>query len=302
MSAAPCEVTLRWDVLGVSEGIATVRLNMDGWDMEDVRIRDKSIWDESEAPLFVAVAEALNADHDLRVDLATWDVILPNGTYVGRWGFHLSSAEVAAGRTEVTRNWYNGTVIEGNVDVTKEVALGMEDVLAREYGVDTFARTQTGWIQPLPEGLERWIYNLGGGWTRLFPSGPVHDAASSLLLATPGKTYSDLLFRLYGILWLESDFRIAPDAVALSSIALVDTNLIPLPGRATEDTGPGEEEGEPGEGTPEVSPDNPWPTLGLFAAAAAVAAVLAYRWFRPARSREDAGEEETWPSSGDRRD
>lgn len=296
--AGACNGTIRWEILGLTENGAEVRLRMTGWPRHHIYFEDSfSDRPEEKERLLDLINATLNAEHVLLVDFATLDVTTQEGAYVGRWSFQVGSAELAAQHIELARNWYNGTSISANVTVVKDLPLGMSEVLKREYGVDTFAFAQTGWIEPVPEGIERYLYDVGGGWQQLWPSAPVYDASSSLLLVSLSRFYSDLLFNLYGVFWLDQLDRAWPDARPLTSLILVDTNVIALPGlpdgggAGDPDVGGDTETGAPGEGPP-------WATMLLFAAIAVSVVLLAYQRLRP-RGRGAANQPEPQPRPGD---
>lgn len=301
---APCPVILRWEVLAVADGVAEVRLSMEGWGA-GVGAGDRIIPYEDRKEMEERVRTTLNSAHVIELDLATMDVSLPNGTYVGRWNFLLTPGEVARGRLELTRNWWGGLVLEGNVTVTDDLIMQSEVYLRDTYGVSTFALAETEcgpspWKTPcpFPPGLERYLPWTEGGWQTLDFMATVHDAATLLMLyAEGGAFYSDLFFRLYGIIWQDNFEQVSRGVIPMSSIRLVDTNLISMPGTEPgngEEPGPGDGE-EPGDDGP-AAPAVPWAALVLLPVAAAAAAILAYIHLRPARWKEGEEQEETRPS------
>ncbi len=297
--AAACPGTLRWEVLRATDDGVEVRLGMSGWPSDYVLFESKEYYRNE--TMYERVRATLNAEHVLWIDRNTLDMTTSNGTYVGRWDFHVTNEEVASERMELARHWYNGSSISADVSVVREFHQGMSEVLNQEYGVETFVLAQTGWIEPIPEGIERYLYDLGGGWLRLRASAPVYDASSSLLLVTLSPFYSDLLFNLYGVFWLDQLTRPWPDARYLTSLILVDTNVIALPGSPDGGGLPGEPDtgGDTGgdTGTDSAGAGPPWVTLVLFAAMAAAVVLLAYRKLRP-RHRGAAERPERKPGSG----
>ncbi|MEE9181892.1 MAG: hypothetical protein V3U33_04925, partial [candidate division NC10 bacterium] len=237
------------------------------------------------------VIAALSATHLIQVSLADMEMTADDGAYLGRWSFHLTPAEVAGGRADVIRNWYQGRSIQAEVSVTKVLLGGTEATLQEVYGVDTFVSVLSAIDESFPEGLEQYVYNIEGGWRTLFRTGPIHDPPSSLLLYSFGVHYSDLLFNLYAIIWWDDLAYLYPNA-APSSITLVDTNIIPLPtSQGGETDGQGEESGTDAGGQNEtgiVGPGDslglaslPWLPVILFAAVAIVITAVAYQRFRP---------------------
>ncbi len=274
-----CPVTVRWEVLDLADGIASVRLGMEGWRQENIKVSDLPRGD----PVTAEILAHLNADHLLRVDVSTLETYNETGVSIGRWGFHLTTAEIASGEALLARNWYNQSEIPAQVAVTQDLISYNEIGVSRAYGVDTFAWAETGGELPFPAGLEEWVYNIGGGWQTLKASGPIYDAASSLLLYCLGVHYSDLLFNLYGIIWIDVGERVWPDTYP-STISLIETNVINMPGQIGEDDmgGPGDGSDPGGEDDSPVQEDGsgaqiPWPTIALFAAVTAAVGFVAYR-------------------------
>ncbi len=307
-----CPVTLRWDVLSVSDGVAEIQIFMEGWqygygDGKKYMYVGNETWSlYDDDPFHEETVAILHAKHTLRIDLDTMDVTTQEGAYLGRWGFLVTPAEVAYGRADVVRNWYDGTAVEANVTVTKDLDLEWDVGLQRAYGVDTFITVRKGQI-PFPDGLERYLSTPTGGWNELRPASRVHDAGTSLLLVSQSYHYDDLLFNLYGIIWLR-DFSPFPGGILLGlvSISLADTNIFELPedadtgdqddGSDSGDDGAGGQDGSGGDGDASgdgtgdvgpVPPGFPWFTVSLFAAVSVVTALLAYQRLRPRRGDKD---------------
>lgn len=303
---APCPAELRWEVLSAADGTIEASISMKGWQV-GVSSVEGVVPSEKEKEIKEVVRTALNTSHTVRVDLGTMDVTLPDGTYVGRWDFLLTTAEVASGRTEITRNWFGGTVLQGNVTVADDLVMDSEVYLQDVYGVSTFAWTESDcgpapWKQPcpLPPNLEQYLATPAGGWQTLHSEGKFHDATTLLLLfSIGGAFYSDLLFQLYGIIWQDSPEQVSLGVIPMSFIRLVDTNIITLPGAEPGDgegTGPGDGV-QPGDGGPIGSPV-PWEAMILLPVAAGAATVLAYLHLRPRRWKETG--EATGPTREER--
>ncbi len=318
-----CPVTLRWDVLSVGDGVAETQIYMEGWrygygDGKKYMYVGNETWSlYDDDPFHQEIVAILHTKHIVRIDLDTMDVTTQEGAYLGRWGFLVTPAEVAYGRADVIRNWYNGTALEANVTVTKELVFGQEVGLQRAYGVDTFITIRTWPTKvPFPEGLGRYLFTTTGGWNELRSASRVHDAATSLLLVSKSYHYDDLFFNLYGIIWLR-DWSPLPGGGewGVSSLTLVDTNIIDLPeleeddgtgdqddgsdsGDDSGDDGAGGQDGSGGDGDAggdgtgddgPVPPGFPWLTVSLFAAVAVVTALLAYQRLRPRREEKEGG-------------
>lgn len=281
-----CPVTLRWDVISVANDIADIRIAMEGWRADEGYMTVAEIFDHRHQLYYQANA-TLNAGHVVRVDITSMKVTTLAGGYVGRWGFHLTASEVAFREANLVHNWYNSTTIPAELTVTQQIIGGTEAALRDAYGVDTFTWATTSIDEPFPEGLEKYVYNIGGGWRTLPRSGPVYETASSLLLYCLGVHYSDILFNLFALIWLDDPSRPWPD-VFPSSITLVDTNVFVLPGQGG-DSGEESEPGVPagGEGNVPSSPGVAWPTIALFAAVGAATALVAYHRLR---IRTESGE------------
>lgn len=295
-----CPGTIRWEVVGNVGSTLEIRFAMSGWPKDRITLEWQYPSEPPNQTLYERIYAALNAEYIIWVDRDTLEATTDEGTYVGRWSFHSSTAEIASEREEVARNWYNGSSISANLSVVKELPLGMSEVLKREYGVDTFVLARTGWISPVPEGIERWLYDLGGGWQQLWPSAPVYDASSTLLLVGLSRFYSDLLFNLYGIFWLDQLTRPWSDARPLTSLVLVDTNIITLPG-STEDDGGGLDDTNDGGGMGGNGSNEgpPWLTIILFAMVAVGVVLLVYLRLRPRRQDQRSASNGTLAGRGD---
>lgn len=300
MWSRACSVTLRWEVLSIQPGLAEIQIFMDGWrygfeNGKKYMYVGSQTWSlPDDDPFHAKTVEILHTRHTVRLDLNTLDATTLEGTYLGRWGFLIAPSEVASGRAEVVRNWYRGTSVEANVTVTKDLALEWEVGLQRAFGTETFIKVATWPTKiPFPDDLGRYLFSTSGGWNELRPASRVHDAVTSLLLVSQSDYYDDLLFNLYGIIWLR-DFAPFPGGIEYGgvTISLVDTNLIQLPGPPDDDQDPppdgdvgdGDTPGDSGNGQDQdpggvVLPGVEWPTIVLFMAAAVtvVVALLAYR-------------------------
>lgn len=214
----------------MEDSVAEIRLGMEGW-LARVYLPDE----EERVEATETINATLNANHTLLVNLATLDVHLPDGSYVGRWSFHLTAAEVAIGKAELNRQWYGGIVREANVTVTNDFLADLgdgtlgdptEDYLEEAYGVSTFVLAETSTTDPFPSELESYVPVNSAGWEYLYAMGLFYDTSSfTLLFGAGGGFFSDLFYQLYGILWQRDGERVAQEVVS-SFIRLVDTNLI----------------------------------------------------------------------------
>lgn len=298
----PCPVFLRWDVLSVEGGVARVNLSMEGW-QANVRSVIGILPNPDRKEMETLVTNRLNSAHIVEVDMDTMDVTLTNGTYVGRWDFLLTPTEVASGRTKIARNWFGGTVFEGNVTITDDLMMESEVYLQETYGISTFAMMETDcgvppWNSacPLPPGLEKYLPESSTGWDWLPFRGTAYDASTLLMLYSMGmEYYSDPFFRLYGIIWQANSEKIRTGVIPTAFMRLIDTNIITLPGAEPGDGGgtePGDG-GQPEDGVP-IARTVPWEAIILLPAAAGAASVLAYLHLRPRRWKE--GGEEVRPA------
>ncbi|MEE9592875.1 MAG: hypothetical protein V3W28_04765 [Thermoplasmata archaeon] len=319
-----CSVRLRWNVTAVNDGIAEISLEMRGWYYwEGYRDGEWFItmgvgpyyWrPDTDDPIFHEINATLNAKHTLRVDLSTMDVTSEDGTYLGRWIFLITAEEVIAGQEQILRRWYNETVVTANVTVLNDLDGPSEVGFEALYDTETFVSSRTRLDEPFPEGLDRYLYSLGGGWKTLLRASPLYHPGASLLLTNTGRHYNDVLFNLYGLILIDGWISV-PDAYP-STMTLVDTNLIDLPDddadglpntwevldydpkiwEATPDEdgggngdadgedpgdgeGPGEGDGTNGDGGGETPSawGIPWTTIGLLAAIAVVAVIVVLR-------------------------
>jgi len=288
-----CPVTLRWDVLAVSDGLSEIRIMMQGWRSDPRNLSVTDIHDPQD-PIFNRIVSTLHIPHTIRVDLATMDAWREDGTYLGRWSFHLTPAEVASGNGELARNWYNGTPVPAEVAVTNDLIRDYEENVAELFGVDTFVTARVPPETPFPGGLERYVYELGGGWQQLPFAMPLYEPVSLPMLACYCEAYySDILFNLYGIIWLGDFARTIPERPSFpSTITLVETNIIKLPGSEPPGDGGGDGGdggggdgggGDAGGGDTSGGGGSSWPTVLMFSAVALVASVIAYRWLARVR-------------------
>jgi len=159
------------------------------------------------------------------------------------------------------------------------------DAARAAFGTETFVWAATASDEPFPAGLDNYTVTLVGGWTTLLRSGPIYHPTELLLLFDVGTFYSDVLFNLNGVIWLyPAETPWANYPYTWSSMRLLETNIIQLPGSdpgegGTGDGGEGTNnsggEGS-GSGPPAPGPSQPpWLTIGLFAVAAAAVVVLA---------------------------
>lgn len=272
-----CPAELRWDVLSVTGDVAEIRIGMTGWGEQDIHVANVN------SSVISSINATLNAEHTVVVNLVDMEAFTPEGAYVGRWGFLLTPGEVATGRAEIVRRWYNGTAIQANVSVTNVIIGGTEAALKEAYGIETLLWAQTDINEPFPDGLERYVFTLEGGWQTLKRSGPIYDANSSLLVYNVGVHYNDVLFNLYAVIWLDDVARAYPN-VFPSSLTLVDTNIIALPSSQGGETD-GADEGDPeidgqGESDGSIPSDFPWLTVVLFAVIAVAITSVAYQRFQ----------------------
>lgn len=280
-----CPVTVRWDVVDISGGVALIRFRMDGWSRLAVFLAD------AKNPSIVdRVYASLTAEHTLRVELATMDVTTTNGTRIGRFGWLLTPGEAATGRAELVRNWYQGRTIAANVTVTQWLLTReWTDAARAGFGTETFVWAQTASDEPFPAGLDKYTVTQAGGWTTLLRSGPIYHPTELLLLFALGAFYSDVLFNLYGIIWLyPAETPWANYPYTWSSMRLLETNIVAIPGSGPSEGGGGgggtnnTAGAETGSGPPALSPTQPpWVTIGLFAVAAVAVVILAAERFRP---------------------
>ncbi|HLA46464.1 MAG TPA: hypothetical protein VJ207_02705 [Thermoplasmata archaeon] len=293
-----CRAELRWDVEAVSDGLAQVRIQItNGWGTNPCRI-DLGNVSGCDDPVVDEINESLHRAYPVRIDLTSMDAWSGDGSYLGRWSFQVAAGEVALGEAELARKWYNGTkVFSTNVSVGRDMAPVSGAPLEEMFGVSTFIWAPTPVDHPWPSGLEAWVYQSGGGWSALTRSVPAYEPNAGLLLANFAYHYSDILFNLYGIVWIGARHSI-PGSTFASAMTLIDTSIFPLPGsEPPEDGGGGDGGGDdggggtggddgttPGGGSPPAS--FPWATFGLFVAmAVSVTAlvVVRFRWFRRGR-------------------
>jgi len=281
-----CPVTIRWDVIDVSGGVALIRFRMDGWSRLAVFLAD----DVKNSSLVDRVYASLAEEHTLRVELATMEMTTANGRRIGRFGWLLTPGEAATGRAELVRNWYQGRTIAANVTVTQWLyTREWTDAARAGFGTDTFVWAQTALDEPFPAGLDNYTVDQSGGWTRLERSGPIYHPTELLLLFALGAFYSDVLFNVYGIIWLHpAETPWADYPHTRSSMRLLETNIVKLPGSGPSEGGGGgagtnNTGGEgTGSGPPAFGPAQPpWVTIGMFAVAAVAVVILAAERFRP---------------------
>jgi len=279
-----CPVELRWDVIDVSGGVALIRLGMDGWSRSDIYGGNATVLDR--------VYVALTTEHILHVDSATMDTKTSDGTPVGRFSWLLTPAEVAAGKAELVRNWYEGRTISANVTLTQELLTGEWTEAGRQgFGIQAFVSAATALHGPFPTGLDNYTVNQGGGWKELLRSIPIHHPTKLLLLFTLGAFYSDIFYNLYGIIWQDAYARPWADFPhTWSTMTLTATNMIELPGSEPDEGGEGGVANDTGSGPGPSEPRTtgsqsqaPWLTIGLFAIAATAVGILALRLFRPGK-------------------
>jgi hypothetical protein len=304
VTALACTVTLRWEVQAVSGNIMEVDIWFEGWDRVSVGNATWTLrFDDS---LHTEILAKLHVRHSILVDLDTLNTSRTDGTDLGHFGFLVTSEEIAVGRAGVIRQWYGDTSVEANVTVTKDLVLDFESGLNRAYNVNTFLSIQT-WPRklPFPEGLRVYVPQRSGGWNALPPVVRTHDAGSSLLLVSTNTYYDDVLFNLYGVIWLDGSMDF-PGGIALGlvTIALEDTNIFdmytpdspgddpPQPDPGDEDPAedggsPGGEIGGNGEQEP-VTPQSLWLTFGLFGAVGVTALALAVRYLRSGEGRGES--------------
>lgn len=228
-----CPVTLRWEVLLAGPDTAEIRIGMDGWfyrwneleNVEGIIIGSSQWFPGPEDPIRDEINATLHAIHTIEVDLATMDASAAGGMYLGRWPFHIPLADITAARTEIVRNWYGGTSVPANVSATTTLSLGADRVMQTYYDVDVFVEARTGPDVPFPVGLERYVHGVGGGWHTLNVVAALYDANTSLLLTTLNTLPDDLLFNLYGLVWIADSFR-GPASPFWSTLALVETNIL----------------------------------------------------------------------------
>jgi hypothetical protein len=294
--ARACTVTLRWEVQAVSGNVMEVEMWTEGWDRVSAGNATWSL--RADDPVHAGILDKLQVRHSILVDLDTLNTRRTDGTDLGHFGFLVTSEEVAVGRAGVIKQWYGDTSVEANVTVTKDLVLDFELGLNRAYNVDTFLSIETWPTKlPFPEGLSVHVPLRAGGWDALPPVARTHDAGSSLLLVSTNSYYDDVLFNLYGVIWLDGSMDFPGGlALGLATIALQDTNIFdihapdspgedppqPDPGDenpAGEDGSPGGEIGGDGEQEP-VTPQSIWLTLGLFGAVGVTALALAVRYLR----------------------
>jgi len=90
-----CPVTVRWDVIDVSGGVALIRFRMDGWSQSSIFLADEEDHARGNLTVVDRVYASLTEEHTLRVELATMDTTTPDGTRIGRFGWLLTPGEVA---------------------------------------------------------------------------------------------------------------------------------------------------------------------------------------------------------------
>ncbi len=316
--AEVCSVQLRWDVLAVTGGTATVGLQMSGWGRESFPGAFLTVFNESwhpdkKDPVYVRILEILHAKHTLRVDLDSMDVT-EDGRYIGRWTFHVTPEEVATGRAEIVRNWFGETLVSVPLRVTKSIDAGDAANLKVTYGLDTFVDINGGG-GPMPEGFGTYVV---GGWGQRQQTIPVagryHDPTTSLLLVSYSWHYDDLLFNLGGLIML-TDWAAFPGGFRghFSFMHLVETNIFQFPepdlggsseggsgddgggdaggdtGQGSEDEGGGAQDETGGEAPSAEPPSLPWSTVFFFAAVAVLTVVIAYLRLRPPGGKGDGG-------------
>ncbi len=265
-----CPVTLRWEVLAAGADTAEIQIGMDGWfyrwtelgNDEGIIIGSRQWFPGPEDPIRDEINATLHAVHTIQVDLATMDATAAGGTYLGRWPFHIPLVDIVSARTEIVRNWYRGTSVPANVSVTTSLSLGADRAMRTYYDVDVFVEARTGPDVPFPAGLERYVHNVGGGWHTLDAVTYLYDADTSLLLTTLNTLPDDLLFNLYGLVWLADDFR-GPASPFWSTLALIETNMlnvlleVPVGGSKPPEPGglPGEDDPPPDDGVVDPAGD-----------------------------------------------
>lgn len=228
-----CPVTLRWEVLSAGPNTAEIQIGMDGWfyrwtelgNDEGIIIGSRQWFPGPEDPIRDVINATLHTVHSIQVDLATMDATAAGGSYLGRWPFHIPRADITAERTEIVREWYHGTSVSANVSVRTSLSLRADRTMQRYYDVNAFVEARTGADVPFPVGLERYVHGIGGGWHTLNVVAALYDAETSLLLTTLNTLPDDLLFNLYGLIWIGDDFQ-GPANPFWSTLALVETNVL----------------------------------------------------------------------------